>query len=60
MNATVISIIAIICLTILGIFIMNYIPGETKLLYGIVTIIAGLAGYYIPKAVQHIKKLWKK
>ena len=55
---------AIICLTILGIFIIFYLPGETKLLYGIVAIIAGLAGYYVPlvvnKYIQRVKRMWKK
>lgn len=56
---TVTAIIAIICLTILGIFIIIYIP-ESKVLYAVVAIIGGLAGFYIPRAVQRLKKIWKK
>ncbi len=59
----VLGVTAIICLTILGIFIINYIP-ESKVLYAIVVIIGGLAGFYIPRAVnkyvQRLKKTWKK
>jgi len=61
---TILGVMAIICLTILGIFIIFYLPGETKLLYGIVAIIAGLAGYYVPlvvnKYIQRVKRMWKK
>jgi len=61
---TILGVMAILGLTILGIFIIIYIPGETKLLYGIVAIIAGLAGYYVPsvvnKYIQRLKRMWKK
>jgi len=61
MKETIISVTAIICLTILGIFIVSYIPGASKALYAIIVIIGGLAGFYIPRAtVKVIAKVRKK
>lgn len=57
----IISVTAIICLTILGIFIVSYIPGALKLLYAIFVIIGGIAGFYIPRAtVRVMAKIRKK
>ena len=56
MKSAVVSIIAIICLTILGIFITYTQPEASKLLYAIVSVIAGIAGYSIPKAVMAIRR----
>jgi len=62
-NSLIVSIIAILGLTILGIFIIIYIPGETKLLYGIIAIIAGFVGHYVPpvvnKYIQGLKRRWR-
>lgn len=52
----IVSITAIICLTILGIFIAYAQPEASKLLYAIVGIIGGIAGYSIPKAVNSIQR----
>lgn len=61
MKEPIIAVTAIICLTILGIFIVSYIPGASKLLYAIVVAIAGVAGFYIPRAtVRAIAKIRKK
>jgi len=61
MKETIISVTAIICLTILGVFIAIYIPGASKLLYAIAVIIGGIAGFYIPRAtVRVIAKIKKK
>jgi len=46
-----IGMTAIVCLVILGIFMIVYIPEASRALYVIVIAIAGLGGYYIPKAV---------
>lgn len=60
----VLGITAIICLTILGIFIISYLPGEIKLLYAVIAIISGLVGHYVPpvvnKYIQRLKRIWKK
>jgi len=58
MKETAIGITAIICLTALGIFMIVYIPEASKALYVIVVAIAGLGGYYIPKAVTAIRSRW--
>jgi len=62
-NSLIVSIIAIICLTILGICIIFYLPGETNLLYGIIAIIAGFVGHYVPpvlnKYIQGLKRRWR-
>jgi len=51
----IISVTAIICLTILGIFIVSYIPGASKVLYAIVAAISGISGFYIPRAVNKFR-----
>lgn len=57
----IISVTAIICLTILGIFIISYMPGASELVYTIVVIISGIAGFYIPRAVARaIVKIRRK
>ncbi len=51
----IVSITAIICLTIIFIVASYTMPEASKLFWGIIVIIGGLAGYYIPKAVIGIR-----
>lgn len=61
MKEPIIAVTAIICLTILGIFIVVYIPEASKALFAIVAIIGGIAGFYIPRAtVRAIARIRKK
>jgi len=55
MRETVVSVVAIIALAILGVVISYSQPEASKLLYAIVAIIGGIAGYSIPKAVVAFK-----
>lgn len=56
----VLGVTAIICLTILGILIVNYIPEASKVLYAIVAGISGVAGFSIPRAVARLKRPQRK
>ena len=64
MNEVILGITAIICLTILGIFVGSYMPGASKVLYAIVAIIGGIGGHYLPKGINkyrsHLKKVWRR
>jgi len=55
MKETVISVVAIIALAILGVIISYTQPAASKLLFTIVAVIGGIAGYSIPKAVIAIR-----
>lgn len=55
MRGTLLSITAIICLTICFIVASYTMPEASKLFWGIVAIIGGIAGYFIPKAITTIK-----
>jgi len=45
----------VIDLTVLGIFMIVYIPEASKTLYAVFIAIAGLGGYYIPKAITVVR-----
>lgn len=51
----IISITAIICLTIIFIVASVTMPQYSKLFWAIVVAITGLAGYYIPQAVSRAR-----
>lgn len=55
MKGTVITITAIVCLTVIFIVTSVTMPQYSKLLWAIVVAIAGLAGYYIPQAVSRAR-----
>jgi len=57
---TVLGVTAIICLTILGVFIGVYIPEMSKVLYAIVAAISGIAGFCIPRAISKLREIKKK
>lgn len=46
-KGTVITITAVLCLTILGVFAFFYTPASPELLYPIVMAIGGLLGYSV-------------
>lgn len=54
MKETIISVVAIICLTILGV-----LTKVDSVVYPIAVIIGGLGGFYIPKAYNYIKNIKK-
>jgi len=51
MKEIIISVTAIICLTVLGV-----LTKVEAVVYTVVVTIAGFAGHYIPKAVTRIRK----
>lgn len=55
MKETAISITAIVCLTIIFVVASVTMPEASKLFWGIIVIIGGLAGYYIPRAITAIR-----
>ncbi len=54
MKELIISVVAIICLTLLGV-----LTKVEAVVYPVAVIIAGIAGHYIPKAYTYIKNLKK-
>lgn len=51
MKETIISVTAIICLTVLGV-----LSKVESVIYPIAVIIGGIAGFYIPRAIARIRK----
>lgn len=55
MKETIISVTAIICLTVLGV-----LSKVESVIYPIAVIIGGVAGFYIPRAVNKFRARRKK
>jgi len=54
MKEMIISVTAIVCLTVLGV-----LTKVEAVVYPVAVIIAGIAGHYIPKAYSYLKNLKK-
>ena len=51
-DETVIVVVAMLCLTILGVAAKVVTPEASEVFYTIVVAVAGLAGWAIPRAIQ--------